>query len=86
MKEEVDLRTQWRGEGLGRGHVGREVGFEITVPDSAASVCCEPLSPALYQLFHLTPMTTMKQGPLVCVFQMGKQAQRGEVTCPRPHS
>lgn len=35
MKEEVDLGTQWRGEGLGRGHVGREVGFKITVPDSA---------------------------------------------------
>lgn len=34
-KEEADLGAQWRGEGLGRGHVGREVGFKITVPDSA---------------------------------------------------
>lgn len=82
VKEEIDLGTQWR---VG-GHMGRKVGFEITVPESVAFMCCEPLTLALCQLFHLILMTTVQQGPLVCVFQMGKQAQRGEVTCLRPHS
>lgn len=47
--------------------MGREVGFEITVPDSVAFVSCEPLSLALYQLLHLILVTTMQQGPLVCL-------------------
>lgn len=41
------------------GHVGREVGFEITVPDSVAFMCCEPLTLALYQLLHLILVTTV---------------------------
>lgn len=67
MQEESDLGTQRRGKGL--GHVGREVGFEIPVPDSVAFMSCEPLSPAWGD--KLRGLESHAQGPTARVWQSG---------------
>lgn len=58
-KEEVGLGTHERGEGLGEGHSGGEVGVEITVPVSGSLLCRRAVSQAFYELPHLIPVTSM---------------------------